>query len=161
MENDPMRTTFELEEIGPAVLDESVAARLAVPPRRTCSPFSTVTEAVLIFRDEDCDIVAVVDQGKPVGYVRVRDVALAVASTPSLGEQPVSRIMTRDIITVPGDLPYRQIVRTIISTGASMLFVVDASGILVGLLSWSDLATRLSVAAMTRLFEPTDEAEVK
>jgi CBS domain-containing protein len=154
-----MKTSFELEEIEPAESGQIVAARLAAPALRTCSPFSTVTEAVLICKDEDCDMVPVTDQGKPLGMVTVRDVALAVADTPGLAVQPVSRIMTRDITTVPSDTPLRQVVRTMISTGASTLFVVDASGVLVGLISWPDLTMRVPLAAMTRLFEPTDAAE--
>ena len=33
---------------------------------RTCSKFSTVIEAVLIFKDEDCGLVPVVEDGKPI-----------------------------------------------------------------------------------------------
>ncbi|MBV8228466.1 MAG: CBS domain-containing protein, partial [Planctomycetaceae bacterium] len=39
------------------------AADLMTPSPRTCSPFSTVTEAALIFRDEDCGAVPVLEDG--------------------------------------------------------------------------------------------------
>ena len=88
--------------VGPKLSTSSqiVAAMVAAPSRRTCSPFSTVTEAVMIFKDENCGMVPVVDEGKPVGVVTERDVALAVVDVPGLAEQPVSRIMTRAVTTV-------------------------------------------------------------
>jgi len=51
------------------------AADLITPGPRTCSPFSTVTEAALIFRDENCGALPVVENGRPVGMLTDRDVA--------------------------------------------------------------------------------------
>src|SRR4051812_31770449 len=79
------------------------AARIMTPGPRSCSPFSTVTEAALIFRDGDCGVVPVVDAGKPVGILTDRDVALAAARFPDLPGRPVSEIMTRDVVSVPRD----------------------------------------------------------
>src|SRR5512135_2886838 len=43
---------------------------------RTCSPASTVLEAVLIFRDADGGIVPITEGGRVVGVLTDRDVAL-------------------------------------------------------------------------------------
>ena len=61
------------------------------PSPRTCSPFSTVLEAVLIFRDADCGAVPVVDANQPVGVLTDRDVALALADHPDLAGMPGRR----------------------------------------------------------------------
>ena len=55
------------------------AADVMTPNPRTCSTFSSVLEAVMIFRDADCGAVPVLDDGKPVGVLTDRDVALALA----------------------------------------------------------------------------------
>ena len=55
------------------------AADVMTASPRTCSTFSTVLEAVMIFRDADCGVVPVLEDGKPVGVLTDRDVALALA----------------------------------------------------------------------------------
>src|SRR5947209_10130746 len=79
------------------------AADVMTPSPRTCSPFSSVLEAVLIFRDADCGAVPVVDAGKPVGVLTDRDVALALADHPDLAGRPVSDVMSTAVVSVaPG-----------------------------------------------------------
>jgi CBS domain-containing protein len=155
-----MRTNSLSSEADPISADHLVAADLAAPASRTCSPFSTVTEAVLVFKDDDCDMVPVIDEGKPVGVVTDRDVALAVADHPDLGGVPVSQIMTRNLTSLSKDAPFDQVIKTMISEGAHTLFVVDGNGLLDGVISWSDLAKRVPIGAMTGVFELDDPAEV-
>src|SRR5258708_39654387 len=81
------------------------AADIMTSSPRTCSPFSTVTEAALIFRDEDCGAVPVVDDGKPVGILTDRDIALSVANFPDLPSRPVSDIMTEGAVTIASEAP--------------------------------------------------------
>src|SRR4051794_40091339 len=77
------------------------AADVMTPGPRTCSTFSTVLEAVLIFRDADCGAVPVLDDGKPVGLITDRDVALALAEHgDNLTNLPVSDLMTQGVIAV-------------------------------------------------------------
>ena len=68
-ELDPTRAT--------AVPVAKVAADVMTPSPRTCSRFSRVIEAVMIFKDEDCGMIPVVEEGKPIGVVTDRDVALS------------------------------------------------------------------------------------
>src|SRR4051812_36173245 len=80
------------------------AADVMTPAPRTCSPFSTVLEAVLIFRDADCGFVPVIDAGKPVGALTDRDVALALARyRGALAATPVGEVMTRSVASAPSD----------------------------------------------------------
>src|SRR3954462_3468786 len=87
------------------------AADLMTANPRTCSAFSTVLEAVLIFRDADCGAVPVLVDGKPAGVLTDRDVPLALAvhgeKLPSL---PVSEIMTPGVVSVAPDTPLDAIV---------------------------------------------------
>jgi CBS domain-containing protein len=127
------------------VMERPDAASVMNPAPRTCSRFSTVTEAVLIFRDEDCGLVPVVDGGKPVGVLTDRDVALALAKYPDLASRPVSEIMTESPISVYPSTPIEQVVRTFLDNQIRRLLVVDEEEkILVGVISWFDIAPWLS-----------------
>lgn len=118
---------------------EPTAADVMAPVSRTCSPFSTVTEAVMVFRDENTDMIPIVDSGKPVGVVVDRDVALAVADVDDLGEQPVTRVMAKDVPTIAADAELDQVVRALEETGSRWILVVDSEGSLLGIVDRSDL----------------------
>lgn len=68
------------------------AADVMTASPRTCSAFSTILEASLIFRDAECGAVPVVDGGQPIGILTDRDVALAVSTCPDLQSRPVADI---------------------------------------------------------------------
>lgn len=117
------------------------AADVMTPSPRTCSPFSTVLEAVLIFRDADCGAVPVIKDGKPVGVLTDRDVALSLADHPDdLSRLPVSEIMTQGAISVKPDTPIDDLVDQLADRKVRRLLVVDASDRLVGIVSWADIA---------------------
>ena len=65
-------------------LESLTAADVMTASPRTCSTFSTVLEAVMIFRDTDCGAVPILAEGKPVSVLTDRDVALAMADFPDL-----------------------------------------------------------------------------
>src|SRR5690348_12305127 len=71
---------------------------------RTCSPESTALEAALIFRDADCGVVPVVADGRPVGILTDRDLALALPEREAeLARTSVGELMTRDVVTIAAD----------------------------------------------------------
>ena len=119
------------------------AADVMTPGPRTCSPFSTVLEAVLIFRDADCGAVPIVDNGAPIGVLTDRDVALALADYPDLVSRPVSDIMTRGVISVAPDTPLDQVKAKFGQAGVRRLLVVDRDNQLVGIIAWADLSPPL------------------
>lgn len=120
------------------------AADVMTPDPRTCSTFSTVLEAVLIFRDQDCGAVPVLEDGQPVGILTDRDVALALASySTDLTSRPVTDVMTRGVVSVrPGD--GLDVVRHQFGDrGVRRLLVIDEDDRLVGIIAWSDLVERV------------------
>jgi CBS domain-containing protein len=123
--------------------DTLTAADIMTPSPRTCSPFSTVLEAVMIFRDANCGVVPITDGGEAVGVLTDRDVALALADYPDLASRPVSEIMTRDVFTVSPDDGIDTIKDQFGDRGVRRLLVRDANGQLVGVISWRDLAPHL------------------
>jgi CBS domain-containing protein len=112
---------------------------------RTCSPHSSVLEAVLIFRDADCGLVPIVEEGQALGVLTDRDVALAVADYPDLASRPVSDLMSRQVVTVPPNATLETIRDTFGAQGVRRLLVVDGTGQLLGVIAWSDLVPWLRV----------------
>jgi len=118
------------------------AADVMTPSPRTCSSFSSVLEAVLIFRDADCGAVPIVEDGRPVGILTDRDVALALAEFPDLATRAVGDIMTRSTESVTPDTPLDQVQARMGDRGIRRMLVVGSDGVLQGIISWADLASR-------------------
>jgi CBS domain-containing protein len=109
---------------------------------RTCSPYSSVLEAVLIFRDAQCGAVPVVNAGEPVGILTDRDVALALPEYPDLVHRSVSDIMTKGVITVGPDTPVDEVRAKFAEHRVGRLLVLDSEGVLIGIVSCSDCVVR-------------------
>jgi CBS domain-containing protein len=118
---------------------------------RTCSRFSRVIEAVLIFNDEDCGLVPVVEEGKPIGVVTDRDVALALATYDDLVNEPIENIMKGSIVSVAPSTPLSEVVQTFGSEAVRRLLVVDAEGLLVGVIGWKDVCGQVTDRALGRV----------
>jgi CBS domain-containing protein len=128
-----------------------VAADVMNPSPRTCSRFSRVIEAVLIFKDEDCGLVPVVEEGKPIGVVTDRDVALALATYDDLVDHPVEEIMTTNLISVAPSTPLPEVVETFGREAVRRLLVVDSGGFLVGVIGWKDVCGEISEQVIGRV----------
>jgi CBS domain-containing protein len=128
----------------PPVERKLTAAEIMTSGLRTCSKFSSVLEAVMIFRDADCGIVPIVEDGKPLGVLTDRDVALAVADYPDLASRSVADLMTKDVVSVGPDTTLDAIKEKFGTEGVRRLLVVDAAGLLLGIISWADIAPHSS-----------------
>ena len=101
-----------------------------------------------------------VDGGRPIGILTDRDVALAVANNPDLGNRPVSEFMSKDVIPVSPALPSRRS-RALQPAWCPSPAVVDAAGQLQGIVAWSDLAPHVSEASLGRMVGEVDEGGVE
>lgn len=120
------------------------AADVMTPGPRTCSTFSTVLEAAMIFRDADCGAVPVLDDGKPVGVLTDRDVALGLIELGAdLGLAAVSQLMTQGVVTVAPTDSVEAIADKFADKKVRRLLVLDGDQ-LVGIVAWADLAGHLS-----------------
>ena len=121
------------------------AADLMTPAPRTCSTFSTVLEAVLIFRDADCGAVPVTEDGAPVGILTDRDVALALLDKgPGLIDLPVGDIMTRGVVSILPNTTIEEIEKTFATNFIRRLLVNEPNGQLVGIVTWADVSPHIS-----------------
>jgi CBS domain-containing protein len=127
----------------------TVAEVMTANPR-TCSAFSSVLEASALFNDVKCGAVPVVDAGRPIGILTDRDVALAVANNPDLGNLPVADFMSKDILSVGPDASLEEAGAAFGRHSVHRLLVVDATGQLVGIVALSDIAPHLSEGSLGR-----------
>jgi CBS domain-containing protein len=125
-------------------LESLTAADVMTPAPRTCSEFSTVLEAVMIFRDADCGAVPIVSAGKPVGIVTDRDVALAIAEFPDVVNHPVRDIMKPGVEVVGLGDSLGEICDTLRNRGIRRLLVVVEASVVQGIIGWADVAPVLS-----------------
>jgi CBS domain-containing protein len=115
---------------------------------RTCSTFSTVLEAVMIFRENDCGAVPILAEGKPLAILTDRDVALAIAEYPDLVNRPVSDIMVPGIVAVAPEDSLLDVCAALRAQGVRRVLVVDSAAEVRGIIGWADIAPLLSDRAM-------------
>jgi CBS domain-containing protein len=101
-------------------------------------------EASMLFQDVGCGAVPVVDAGQPIGILTDRDVALAVANNPDLGNLPVADFMSKDIFSVGPDVSLEEVGARLGRNSVRRLMVIDAAGHLQGIIALSDLAPHVS-----------------
>ena len=140
---------------------DEVAADVMNPSPRTCSRFSQVIEAVMIFKDEDCGLVPVVEEGKPIGVVTDRDVALALATYNDLVDHPIEEIMSTSLISVSPSTPVAEVVETFGREAVRRLLVVDDGGLLVGVIGWKDVCGEISDRAVGRVVTDVVESPTR
>ena len=105
----------------------------------------------MIFRDNDCGAVPILDEGKPVAILTDRDVALAIAEFPDIADQPVSAVMNPGVVAVaPGD-SLEKVCELLRTQCVRRTLVVDSSGAVKGIIGWADIATVLSDRMMGRV----------
>jgi CBS domain-containing protein len=132
-------------------LESMTAADVMTAAPLTCSTFSTVLEAVMIFRDADCGAVPILEEGKPVAILTDRDVALGLADAPDLVKHPVGDIMKPGIVAVSPQDTLGQVCEVLRTQGVRRVLVVDPAGRLLGIIGWADIAPVLSDRMMGRL----------
>ncbi len=112
---------------------------------RTCSPQSSLVEVSLIFRDADCGLVPVTEEGRPLGVVTDRDLALEVAHRDGLlTDVAANDVMSCEVETITPDQPLEKALHRLGQEGIRRLLVVDSDDRLVGVLSWADLIPHVS-----------------
>ena len=92
-------------------------------------------------------VVALDEQGRPVGILRVQDaLAHAGAEQPPGPQTPLSAVMTvlPSVVVVPADLSGEGVLRTLSTQGAHVLIAVDPAGHVVGIADARRLAHALT-----------------
>ncbi|MBN1654062.1 MAG: IMP dehydrogenase [Deltaproteobacteria bacterium] len=100
----------------------------------TISPSQSLKEVLEIMRSRNISGLPVVEDGRPVGILTSRDVRFEKNLN-----QPVERLMTRELVTVPPMVTQEQAREMLHKHRIEKLLVVDEDGRLVGLITVRDL----------------------
>lgn len=100
----------------------------------------TVHEAARYLRERQVRAVGVLDgAGKLAGVVSQSDISDKVAAENKSAGIRVSEIMTRELVTVPPEMPLDECLRQMEMHGIFHLLVVDSEGVFRGMISVTDL----------------------
>lgn len=115
------------------------------PNVKTCSPEANLAHAAVLMWESDCGIVPVVDgEGRPVGVITDRDIAIAVGTRGRpASEIAVQEVMSRNLRTARPEDEVRSALEAMGTAQVRRLLVVDGRGVLAGVLSLSDVVRRL------------------
>ena len=110
---------------------------------RTTSPSQSLADAAQIMKSEDVGSVPVVDDGRLVGVVTDRDIAIrAVAEGADARATSVGDVASRDLVTVEPGESLDQALALMARHQVRRLLVVE-SGELVGILAQADVAAEV------------------
>ena len=131
----------------PLTLHAATAADIMTAGPVSLAHTDTVPEAVAFLTERGFGAAVVIDAaGHPLGVVTKTDVLLhARRHKPGLepDDTPVTEVMTPAVYSVKPETPARSVVEQLLETGAHHLFVMDAAGVIIGVISPVDVLKKL------------------
>ena len=107
----------------------------------TCQESSPVVDAAKLMEREGVGSIPVCEDGRLVGIVTDRDIALrVVASGRDPRETTIQDVMTRDVQSVAADAPIDRALEVMESRQVRRIPVIDGGGKLVGIIAQADIA---------------------
>lgn len=104
------------------------------------SQAATISEAAVMMKDEQTDLIPVLEGDRLVGVVTERDIVTrGVVSGRNAGQIRVSEVMTLYIETVSCDAGVSEAAKRMQESHLRTLFVVDQEGNYLGVVSWERL----------------------
>jgi CBS domain-containing protein len=106
----------------------------------TARPADPVNSVARQMHEHNVGTVVVLDaEGRPIGIVTDRDLALALGARDVARQCPVEKVMTRRVVAVPEDADLLAATKFFRECGVRRLPVVDRDDRVVGLVSLDDL----------------------
>lgn len=115
---------------------------LAAKKLVTCSPSSTLQDAARLMWEDDVGWLPVMDaERRPIGTITDRDICMAALTQGgALRESRVSSAMSKQVLTCHADTPIGDVERLMEDAQIRRVPVVDARGLLIGVLTLADIA---------------------
>ncbi|MCS7020823.1 MAG: CBS domain-containing protein [Gemmataceae bacterium] len=131
----------------PMVLRAQTAAELMTPGPVSLSAQTTAAQAAAFFTDHGYGAAVVIDEaGHPLGVVSKTDLLIHARQRQGSNEPDhtlVTEIMTPAVFSVRPDASARSVVEKLLNLHVHHLFVVDDSGVIVGVISPIDVLRKL------------------
>jgi CBS domain-containing protein len=109
----------------------------------TAKDTDTLSSVAQQMREKNVGAVVIVEGDKPVGMVTDRDIALALGAQGVSPQDPVDRVMTRPVRTIPDGAGIFAATQCMRDAGVRRLPIVDDKGRLTGIVSLDDLMRML------------------
>ena len=115
---------------------------------KTCTPETNLAAAAMIMWDNDCGIVPVVhSDGKVIGMITDRDICMAVATKHrEASDITVGEVFSGNLYACAPDQDVRDALKIMRAEKVRRLPVINAYGVLEGLLSLNDVVLRAEEA---------------
>lgn len=118
----------------------------------TAGPQDTLASIAKTLKEHHVGAVVIVNEGRPVGIVTDRDLALALGVEGFTLQTPAQEIMTRHVLAIPDDSSILAATQFIRECRVRRLPIVDSQDCVVGMVSLDDLL-RLLVRELYNLGE--------
>jgi CBS domain-containing protein len=105
----------------------------------TAEPAETLAAVAVRMKEHHVGTVVVTEDGRPVGILTDRDLALALGANGLSPQTPVAHVMSRHVLAIPEDAGIFTATRYIREGRVRRLPVVDAEDRVVGMVSLDDL----------------------
>jgi CBS domain-containing protein len=151
MESSPLSYSHPVPLVKPSDLLNPMLTIADVMSRDvpTCVPDASLAEAARVLRDSASSAVFIVSDGRLMGFLTDRTLALAVADRAGQMERlSVGDLMKTDVPTIAADDKLDVLLDKFADAGAA---VVDRQGHLQGVVRWIDLLGHLSERALGKL----------
>ncbi len=113
----------------------------AMTPNPTAGgPDTSAQEAARQMQSEDVGALPIVEDGKLVGVITDRDLAIRVLAEGKNTDTPVGEIASKDIVTIDPQQSLEEAARLMAEHQVRRLPVVEEDGKLVGILAQADIA---------------------
>lgn len=112
----------------------------------TVAPDHSVKSLLTLLSQHKIGALVVSNDGKAIiGIVSERDIVLALAGSESIMDEPVSKIMTREVFVAPSDAKIDELMNVMTSQRIRHIPITSDNGELMGIVSIGDLVkARLS-----------------
>lgn len=106
-----------------------------------CTPLDNVYEVAVIMKDYDVGVVPIVEDGRLLGVITDRDIAIRGVASKHPGSTKVTDIMSSNLVTVAPDTSVEEAAELMATEQIRRLPVVQDNK-LIGMISLGDLAVR-------------------
>ena len=111
---------------------------------RCVSPNDSIQVAARIMREEDTGVVPIVENGKPVGVVTDRDIAIRVVAEGRDGGTRVSDVMSSSrLATLRPDADVNEAMERMADEQVRRIPIVDDRGSLIGIVAQADVVRKV------------------
>lgn len=150
--------TADVERILPHIIDPPLrAVDIMSHPVRTVDPETTMEEAGRTMLRSGHSGLPIVEAGKIIGIISRRD--LDKANHHGLQNAPVRGFMSSDVMSVSEQTPLDEIQRLLIQRDIGRLPVVDNQGLLVGIVTRTDVLRTMHGKSYPHWYQTTYRAE--